>query len=343
MNEVAIAENIQENDIFIFVKIGNSSYAFPALNVLEIIKLVELEYPEKMPSYIAGILEYKGKVIHIIDLRTILKIEATDYDVNTHILIIQGKDSIYGIICDEISDIKKIDTKIIAPPPFALGSSFTKGIYLNKGHNITVINLDSLENWMKSTSDEETAFSEKAARLLPRDISSKEILHQRKLQLLEKTDNIPYTGMQNKDVYISFLVGGSTYCLEIVHVGGFYKYSETKIIKIPCTPSFVAGLISIKGDYLTVIDLKRYFDNEPSDITDKSTIIAIQSKDFKIGFIADEISDTLNIQSTALYSGKNKNIKADNKNEIVEYVKDNKLYLVLNVTEILNNEKIYVG
>ncbi len=346
MNEVATAENIQENDIYIFVKIGNSSYAFPALNVLEIIKLVELEYPEKMPSYIAGILEYKGKVIHIIDLRTILKIDTEEYDVNTHILIIQGKEGVYGIIADEISDIKKIDTTIIAPPPYALGNSFTKGIYLNKGQNTTVINLDSLENWMKTTSDGETNFKEKASRLLPRDISSKEILHQRKLQLIEKTDAMPsYTGMQNKDVYISFLVGNSTYCLEIVHVGGFYKYSETKIIKIPCTPNFVAGLISIKGDYLTVIDLKRYFDNEPTNITDKSTIIAIQSKDFKVGLLADEISNTLNIQSAELYSGKNKskNIKTDIKNEIIEYVKDNKLYLVLNVVEILNNEKIYVG
>jgi len=118
MNEVAIAENIQENDIYIFVKIGASSYAFPALNVLEIIKLVELEYPEKMPSYIAGILEYKGKVIHIIDLRSILKIEAAQYDINTHILIIQGKETVYGIITDEISDIKKIDSTIIAPPPY---------------------------------------------------------------------------------------------------------------------------------------------------------------------------------------------------------------------------------
>ncbi len=345
MNEVAIAENIQENDIYIFVKIGASSYAFPALNVLEIIKLVELEYPEKMPSYIAGILEYKGKVIHIIDLRSILKIEAAQYDINTHILIIQGKEAVYGIITDEISDIKKIDSTIIAPPPYVAENSFIKGIYLNKGKNTTVINLNSLEDWMKTSNRGETNFNEKAVRLLPRDIKSKEILHQRRLQLVQKTDNVPYKGIQNKDVYISFLIGNNTYCLEIVHVGGFYKHSETKIIKIPCTPNFVAGLISIKGDYLTVIDLKRYFDNEPSNITDKSTIIAIQSKDFKVGFIADEISDTLNIQSADLYSkkSKGKNIKADIKNEIIEYVKDNKLYLVLNMTEILNNEKIYVG
>ena len=334
MNEVATAENIQENDVYIFVKIGNSSYAFPALNVLEIIKLVELEYPEKMPSYIAGILDYKGKIINIIDLRTILKIDVKEYDVNTHILIIQSKESIYGIISDEITDIKKIDSAIVSSPSYSLIGSFTKGIYLNNGESIAVINLESLENWIRTSNTNETSFNEKAARLLPRDIRSKEILHQRKLQLLEKTQNIPYKNIQNKDAYISFIIGNSTYCLEIAYVGGFYKYSETKIIKIPCTPNFVAGLISIKGDYLTVIDLKRYFDNEPSKITDKATIIVIQSQDFKVGFIADEISANLNIQAGDLFP---------NKNEVIEYVKDNKLYLVLNVAEILNNEKIYVG
>ena len=215
MNEVATAENIQENDVYIFVKIGNSSYAFPALNVLEIIKLVELEYPEKMPSYIAGILDYKGKIINIIDLRTILKIDVKEYDVNTHILIIQSKESIYGIISDEITDIKKIDSAIVSSPSYSLIGSFTKGIYLNNGESIAVINLESLENWIRTSNTNETSFNEKAARLLPRDIRSKEILHQRKLQLLEKTQNIPYKNIQNKDAYISFIIGNRTYSQEI--------------------------------------------------------------------------------------------------------------------------------
>ena len=51
MNEITVADNIQENDIYIFVKIGNSSYAFPALHVLEIIKLVELEYQKNARLY----------------------------------------------------------------------------------------------------------------------------------------------------------------------------------------------------------------------------------------------------------------------------------------------------
>ena len=114
---------------------------------------------------------------------------------------------------------------------------------------------------------------------------------------------------------------------------------------MPCTPSFIKGLISIKGDYITIIDLRKYFDNEFSNITDKSTIIAIQSKDFKVGFIVDEISDTMNIPSAELFrnKSKNKNAKADSKNEIIEYVKDEKLYLVLNMDEILSNERLYVG
>lgn len=345
MNELTAPENIQENDVYIFVKIGASSYALKALNVLEIIKLVELEYPEKMPAFIAGILEYKGKIINIIDLRSILKIETKEYDVNTRILIVQRKDSIYGIIADDITDIKRIDSSLIAAPSYSPGASFTKGIYIDNGNNTTLINLDSLEELMKTTDESETIFKEKASSLLPRDIKSKEILHQRRMQLIEKTKNVPYRELTNKNVYISFKIGANTYCLEIVYVGGFYKYSDTKIIKIPCTPGFIKGLISIKGDYITIVDLKKYFDNEFSNITDKSTIIAIQSKDFHIGFIVDEISDTINIQTDELFKqkAKTKTIKSDSKNEIVEYVKDNKLYLVLNVAEILNNEKLYVG
>lgn len=345
MNEITVPDNIQENDIYIFVKIGNSSYAFPALHVLEIIKLVELEYPEKMPYFVAGILEYKGKVIHIVDLRSVLKIEPKEYDANTHILIMQGKESVYGIIVDYISDIKKIDTSIVAPPPFSTENCFTKGIYLNNGASTVVINIDLLEDWLKNAQEENVSFSEKASRLLPRDIKSKEILHQRRMQLVEKSKNTPYSGLQNKDVYISFIIGNNTYCLEINYVGGFYKYSETNVIKIPCTPDFIKGLISIKGDYITIIDLRKYFDNEFSKITDKSTIIAIQSKDFKIGFIVDEISNTMNIQSNELFNNKpkGKNIKQDSRNEIIEYVKDDKLYLVLNIVEILGNEKLYVG
>ena len=345
MNEITVADNIQENDIYIFVKIGNSSYAFPALHVLEIIKLVELEYPEKMPAYIAGILEYKGKVIHIMDLRSVLNIETKEYNIDTHILIMQGKDGNYGIIVDKIADIKRIDTAIITPPPYSKENCFTKGIYLNNGTSTVVINIDLLEYCLKDTQNKETSFNEKASRLLPRDIKSKEVLHQRKMQLIAKTEGITYKGLQNKDVYISFTIGNNTYCLEIVYVGGFYKYSETKVIKMPCTPSFIKGLISIKGDYITIIDLRKYFDNEFSNITDKSTIIAIQSKDFKVGFIVDEISDTMNIPSAELFrnKSKNKNAKADSKNEIIEYVKDEKLYLVLNMDEILSNERLYVG
>ena len=233
MNEITVTDNIQENDIFIFVKIGSSSYAFPALHVLEIIKLVELEYPEKMPYFVAGILEYKGKVIHIVDLRSVLKIEPKEYDASTHILIMQGKENVYGIIVDYISDIKKIDTSIIAPPPYSTENCFTKGIYLNNGTSTVVINIDLLEDWLKNAQEENVSFSEKASRLLPRDIKSKEILHQRKMQLIEKTRNAPYKGLQNKDVYISFIIGNNTYCLEIDYVGGFYKYLETNIIKIP--------------------------------------------------------------------------------------------------------------
>ena len=53
----------------------------------------------------------------------------------------------------------------------------------------------------------------------------------------------------------------------------------------------------------------------------------------------------MNIPPNELFKNKSKgkNLKPDSKNEIIEYVKDDKLYLVLNIVEILGNEKLYVG
>ncbi len=83
------------------------------------------------------------------DLRSVLNIETKEYNIDTHILIMQGKDGNYGIIVDKIADIKRIDTAIITPPPYSKENCFTKGIYLNNGTSTVVINIDLLEDWLK--------------------------------------------------------------------------------------------------------------------------------------------------------------------------------------------------
>ena len=64
---------IEEN--YIFFSIGSSNYAFDAGYVVDIIQLVELEYPEAMPAYIVGLFEYNNQLIKIVDLRNILKLD----------------------------------------------------------------------------------------------------------------------------------------------------------------------------------------------------------------------------------------------------------------------------
>ena len=63
---------------YIFFSIGTYNYAFSAKYVLDIMQLVELEYPESMSDFISGLLEYNNKMIKICDISSILQFDSTN-------------------------------------------------------------------------------------------------------------------------------------------------------------------------------------------------------------------------------------------------------------------------
>ena len=58
---------------------------------------------------------------------------------------------------------------------------------------------------------------------------------------------------------------------------------------VPCTPSFVLGIINLRGEIRTVIDLKKFFDLPGAGITDLNKIILIQREDIHLGILTDAI------------------------------------------------------
>ena len=58
---------------------------------------------------------------------------------------------------------------------------------------------------------------------------------------------------------------------------------------VPCTPAFVLGIINLRGEIRTVIDLRRFFDLPGEGITDLNKVILIRSGDTELGILADTI------------------------------------------------------
>ena len=72
----------------LYFQIGKNKYAISTDNVLEIMKLPMLDYPQKLPNNIVGLLKYNNFVINIVDLRFYLNIDVPPYSTHNELLIV---------------------------------------------------------------------------------------------------------------------------------------------------------------------------------------------------------------------------------------------------------------
>jgi purine-binding chemotaxis protein CheW len=97
--------------------------------------------------------------------------------------------------------------------------------------------------------------------------------------------------------YLTFALGKEEYGLEILKVREIIGYMD--ITAVPKTPSYVRGVINLRGQVISVIDLRAKFGMEAAQRTDETCIIVVEirSADRKLstGIIVDRVSEVLNI------------------------------------------------
>jgi len=114
-------------------KLADEEYGLEILKVREIIGLMDITRVPRAPAYISGVINLRGKVIPVVDLRTkfgMARAEATD---QTVIIVVQyaleGQDFTMGILVDEVLEVVSIGAEQIEPTPtFGAAGSGTEFI-----------------------------------------------------------------------------------------------------------------------------------------------------------------------------------------------------------------------
>jgi purine-binding chemotaxis protein CheW len=108
-------------DTYLTFALGEESFALPILRVREIIGITDITPVPRMPAHVRGVLNLRGKVIPVIDLRRRLGFEPIADHKRTCIVIVQagtGADAILiGAIVDRVSEVRDIPPTAIEPPP----------------------------------------------------------------------------------------------------------------------------------------------------------------------------------------------------------------------------------
>lgn len=97
---------------------------------------------------------------------------------------------------------------------------------------------------------------------------------------------------------LEFQLAQERYAIEAEAVHGVQPLRE--LTPLPGTPDFLAGVVSVHGQLVAVIDIKRFFDLPPQGVTDLHSIILLRSDDLRIGLLADTVIGVHTVEKGAL-------------------------------------------
>lgn len=106
-----------QRDMFLTFSVGSEDYGLEIYSVNEIIGIQKITEVPDMPAYVKGVINLRGKVIPVMDVRLRFGLTEREYDDRTCIVVVTINGSSVGLVVDTVKDVADIPAAQIEPPP----------------------------------------------------------------------------------------------------------------------------------------------------------------------------------------------------------------------------------
>ncbi|MDR3177074.1 MAG: chemotaxis protein CheW [Desulfovibrio sp.] len=127
--------------------IGEEEFGVDILKVQEIIRTMEITKVPRAEAFVEGVINLRGKVIPIIDLRRRFGLDSKAHDKHTRIIVIEINNMIVGFVVDSVSEVLRIPAGTVEPPPpvvAGLDSEYISGVGKLQDRLLILLDLDKL-------------------------------------------------------------------------------------------------------------------------------------------------------------------------------------------------------
>lgn len=127
--------------------IGEEEFGVNILKVQEINRTMEITKVPRAPVFVEGVINLRGKVIPIIDLRSRFGLSSKPEDKDTRIIVIEINSVIVGFVVDAVSEVLRIPASTVEPPPPVVAgveSDYISGVGKLKERLLIMLDLDKL-------------------------------------------------------------------------------------------------------------------------------------------------------------------------------------------------------
>lgn len=111
--------------------VGTEEFGIDILKVQEINRMVDITRVPRAPEFVEGIINLRGKVIPIIDIRKRFNMELAPHNKNTRIVVVDIAGQVMGMVVDSVSEVLRIPASTIEPTPeivTSIDSDYIRGV-----------------------------------------------------------------------------------------------------------------------------------------------------------------------------------------------------------------------
>jgi purine-binding chemotaxis protein CheW len=127
--------------------IGQEEFGLDIQSIQEINRVAEVTRVPNSPEFVSGVINLRGKVIPIIDLRMRFGFSSKENDKNTRIIVVELASMVVGFIVDAVREVIRIPKKIIEPPPSivaGIGSEFITAVAKLEDRLLILLDLERI-------------------------------------------------------------------------------------------------------------------------------------------------------------------------------------------------------
>ncbi len=266
--------------------VDGQEYAIAIEDVQEIVQVPEavIHVPHS-ESHVLGVMTLRSRLLPLVNLRTMFALPYRALDEKSRIVVLTLNGVSVGVVVDAVSEVLRVSKSGVDPLPAMLAREG------NLAEITSICRLDSGKR-LVSIVTARNLFGHSVVKEALNAVNESDL--EEGQQTREADDNL-----DDDEQVVIFRLDKEEFGAPIASVQEIVRVPE-ELIRVPKAPSFVEGVINLRGTVLPVIDLRLRLGLSQVERSDRQRIMVFLISDVRTGFIVDQVAEVLKIPRAAI-------------------------------------------
>ncbi len=279
-------EDLSDELQLVSFDVDGQEYAIAIEDVQEIVQVPEavIHVPHS-ESHVLGVMTLRSRLLPLVNLRSMFALPYRELDEKSRIVVLTLAGVSVGVVVDAVSEVLRVSKSGVDPLPAMLA---------REGNLAEITSICRLDNGKRLVSivTARNLFGHSIVKEALSAVNESELEEGR--QAGEADDNL-----DDDEQVVIFRLDKEEFGAPIASVQEIVRVPE-ELIRVPKAPSFVEGVINLRGTVLPVIDLRLRLGLKQVERSDRQRIMVFLISDVRTGFIVDQVAEVLKIPKASI-------------------------------------------